>query len=63
MEMIQIYIPGNLEKNNGSIAIIYELHHELVGQLMTSKVDINKELILKAEELKEVKIAEYLKTI
>ncbi|WP_373718130.1 hypothetical protein [Jeotgalibaca porci] len=63
MEMIELYIPSNLEQHKGSIAAIYELHHQLSGRLMIEDIDITKELISKSKELKEVKIVEYLKAL
>ena len=63
MELIELYIPSDLEQHKGSIAAIYELHHELSGRLMIEDIDITKELISRSEELKESKIVEYLKVL
>lgn len=61
--MIEIYIPENLQLHDGSIAAIIELHFKLSSQMFVRSVDIQQELIKKAKELKELKIAKFLETI
>lgn len=63
MEMIEIYIPENLQLHDGSIAAIIELHFELSSQMFVRSIDIQQELVKKAKELKEPKIAKFLEAI
>ena len=61
--MIDIYIPENLQLNDGSIAAIRELQIELSAQMFVRSIDLNQELVKKAKELKEPKIAKFLEAM
>jgi|GEM_PF-4265391 len=63
MEMTDIYIPENLQLNDGSITAIRKLQIELSSQMFVRSIDLKQELVKKAKELKEPKIAKFLEAI
>ncbi|GEK89131.1 hypothetical protein SAMN04488100_10781 [Alkalibacterium putridalgicola] len=61
MEPVELYIPVHLINNTQNISYLHKYYEELVKKKwFNNNLDISREMVIKAQSLKEEKVAEYL---
>lgn len=61
MEPIELYIPVHMINNPQNISCLHDYYDELIRKTWVNKdTDIKREMVIKAQSLKEEKVAEYL---
>jgi len=63
MEAMELYIPGDVVRDNRIIPIIHDYYNDLVKEMWTdSNIDIKGKMVNKARSLNEDQLADYLNT-
>lgn len=63
MEAMELYIPGDVVRDNQIIPIIHDYYNDLIKEMWTdSNIDIKGKMVNKARSLNEDQLAEYLNT-